>query len=115
MIILTETKKVIINCSDVFLTKVPNTNAWFQSNSDGNPILNKGEKEVAEKAGKAIKNSQYEVWVTIGPYRAFDIAGTIDLENKIIRIDLYSVRPGTDEELAEILLNAERLMVTSEK
>ena len=36
----------------------------------------------------------FEVWVTCGPFRMYDVKFQIDFEQKIIALDFYSVRPG---------------------
>lgn len=100
-----ETKKV----KDNFFTRVQGTNAWFQSTEDGRPILNSGEVEMATKAAKQAPEG-YEIQVTIGPYRCHDLAGSINVKEKIINIDLYSVRPGGDYELSETMKKAKQIV-----
>lgn len=36
----------------------------------------------------------FQIWVTGGPYRGYDVRHQVDKEAKIISIDFYSVRPG---------------------
>lgn len=83
-----ETKQI----GDDFLTRIDGTNAWFESTAIGKPIFNRGEVEVAKKLAKEFPD--FEVQVTIGPYRFHDIAHEADLKQKLIKIDLYCVRPG---------------------
>lgn len=73
-------------------TRVEGTNAWFESNAAGKPIFNGGEVEVAKALAKEFPD--FEIQVTIGPYRFHDIAHEADIKHKLIKIDLYSVRPG---------------------
>lgn len=77
---------------DETFARIRNTNGWFECGVDGKPIFNRGEVEVAEKVAKAFPD--FEVRVTIGPYRFHDIAHKVNLKEKLITIDLYSVHPG---------------------
>lgn len=36
----------------------------------------------------------FEIWVTGGPYRGYDVKYQVDKEAKIISLDFYSPRPG---------------------
>jgi len=49
-------------------------------------------KEAGEKLAKAFP--EFEVWVTGGPYRGYDVKYQVDWKKKIISIDFYSPRPG---------------------
>lgn len=109
-----ETKKVKVDNDDMFFTKIEGTNAWFESTQDGKPILNSGEAEMAKEAAKLAPKG-YEVQVTIGPYRAYDIAGSINCKAKIIHIDLYSARPGSLKQLAEIMADGKKRAEQFEK
>ena len=56
-----------------------------------------------EKMAKAFP--EYEIWVTGGPYRFYDVKYQVDAKAKIISLDFYSVRPGlhyTNEIVEEI-------------
>jgi len=68
------------------------TNAWVECGKDGKPIFDRGEVEVAKKF--AAEFPSWEVRVTIGPYRGYDIIGSMNKDEKVIYVDLYSPRPG---------------------
>ena len=38
--------------------------------------------------------SDYEIWVTGGPWRGYDVKYDVDMKAKIILLDFYSPRPG---------------------
>jgi hypothetical protein len=52
--------------------------------------------EMLRNAGIAVAKAfpDFEVWVTCGPWRAYDVQYQVDWEQKIIALDFYSVRPG---------------------
>jgi hypothetical protein len=52
--------------------------------------------EMLRSAGIAVAKAfpDFEVWVTCGPWRAYDVQYQVDWEQKIIALDFYSVRPG---------------------
>jgi len=72
--------------------RVSNTNGWFECTPEGKPFYDRGEVETAEHFAKAFPD--FEVRVTIGPYRLHDIAYELDAKAKLIKVDLYSVRAG---------------------
>jgi len=49
-------------------------------------------KGAGEKLAKAFPG--FEVWVTGGPYRGYDVKYHVDWKKKIISLDFYSPRPG---------------------
>ena len=59
------------------------------------------------KVAKAFPD--FEVWVTCGPWRAYDVQYQVDWEQKIIALDFYSVRPGF-KYLPEIIEKIKQLM-----
>jgi len=63
--------------------------------------------EMLRKAGVKVAKEfpDFEVWVTCGPWRPYDLGYRVDLENKVIALDFYSVRPGfeaLDEAIKDI-------------
>jgi hypothetical protein len=51
-------------------------------------------KRIGEKLAKEFP--EFEIWVTGGPYRGYDVKYQVDWKQKIISLDFYSVRPGID-------------------
>jgi len=81
---------------DAFFTRVEGTNAWVESNQKGELLFDRGEVEIAKRFAEAFPN--WEIRVTIGPYRGYDIEAHYHKEEKVVDVDLYSpglaLRPG---------------------
>jgi len=90
---LPEVKKAFGYMGDTEFVRVDEKlNAWVECGKDGKPIFDRGEVEVAKLFAETFPS--WEVRVTIGPYRGYDINGSAKKDDKVIFIDLYSVRPG---------------------
>jgi len=80
-------------------------NAWVECGKDGKPLFDRGEVEVAKRF--AFVFPSWEIRVTIGPYRGYDIAGSMNKEDKVIYVDLYSPRPGL-QYVPQLIENAKK-------
>jgi hypothetical protein len=56
------------------------------------PVFDRGELEVAQTIADALSD-EWEVHITIGPYRGYNIQFKTDFESRIVHLDFYSVRP----------------------
>jgi hypothetical protein len=68
-------------------------------------------KNAGIKVAKAFPD--FEVWVTCGPWRPYDVRYQVDWKQKIIALDFYSVRPGF-KHLPEIIKKIRQLLKEKE-
>jgi len=72
--------------------------------------------DMLRKAGIKVAKAfpDFEVWVTCGPWRPYDVQYQVDFDQKIIALDFYSVRPGFNY-LNEIIEQIKRQIMEREK
>lgn len=91
-----------------FIAVAPNV--YVECDDDDNLRFNRGEVEIAKLFGEEFPNM--EIRVTIGPWRSYDITGSIIGDRKVILIDIYSVRcPSVRSDyVTDLISNAHRLL-----
>jgi hypothetical protein len=72
-------------------------------------IYNRGEVEIAKSFAKEFPDK--EIRVSMGPWRSYDIAGRVSEDQKIIFIDIYSVRcpSPTGRYVTDLITNAHKI------
>jgi hypothetical protein len=65
------------------------------------PAFDRGELEVAKKIADSL-GDEWEVHITIGPYRGYNIQFKTDFESRIVHLDFYSVRPCGEYDVNEV-------------
>ncbi len=85
-------------------------NAYVICDTEGNPCFDRGEVEIAQLFGKEFPD--IETRVSIGPWRCYDITGEFSEDQKILFIDIYSVRcPNAKSDyVTELISNAHRVL-----
>ena len=65
------------------------------------PAFDRGELEVANTIADSL-GDEWEVHITIGPYRRYNIQFKTDFESRIVHLDFYSVRPCGEYDVNEV-------------
>ncbi len=65
------------------------------------PAFDRGELEVARTIADSL-GDEWEVHITIGPYRRYNIQFKTDFESRIVHLDFYSVRPCGEYDVNEV-------------
>lgn len=65
------------------------------------PAFDRGELEVASTIADSL-GDEWEVHITIGPYRRYNIQFKTDFESRIVHLDFYSVRPCGEYDVNEV-------------
>jgi len=65
------------------------------------PAFDRGELEVAKTIADSL-DDEWEVHITIGPYRGYNIQFKTDFESRIVHLDFYSVRPCGEYDVNEV-------------
>ncbi|MFC7018393.1 MULTISPECIES: hypothetical protein [Haloarcula] len=66
------------------------------------PEFNRGELETATRVADAI-NDQWRVFITIGPFRGYNIHYNLEPETQTVWLDFYSVRPAEGYNLQQVI------------
>jgi hypothetical protein len=69
--------------------------------------FNRGERKVAEEIADAL-DDEWDVHITMGPFRLHSIYYEIDVESRVVNLDFYSVRPCGDYDVKQVIRHIKR-------
>lgn len=73
----------------------PTEHSGIYFGSEGDTFKGEGVGVGTAKKVREVLPEDYDVVITVGPYRFYDVAYAVDTKHRRVRLDYYSVRPDT--------------------
>ena len=83
--------------TDATPTPTPHPRVFYNS-----PVFARGEFEVSVVIANSI-DEEWDIHVTIGPYRGYNIKYGLDIDSRVVWLDFYSVRPTGGYDVKDVI------------